>query len=63
MVGNDEFQAQLARGLGLVHTRNSAVHGDHDVGTPRRQFAQRLVIQAVAFLDPMRYVVVDLTTK
>ena len=59
MVGDDQFQAQLAGPVRLRPRCDAAIDGDDHLRPALGQRAQRLAVQAVAFVDAMRHVVAD----
>ena len=56
VVGDDQFQAQFPRPCCLLHTGDAAVHRDHDLGTPGRERFERLGVEAIALLEPVRHI-------
>ena len=62
VVGHDQLHAQLTRQRGLGHRRDAAIHRDHQRGlVSLGQPAQGLGVDPVAFLDPVRNVIVHVT--
>ena len=61
VVGDDQLDAQLARQPGLGDGRDPAVDRDDQLGrrAPSASLPQRLGVDAVALLDPVRDVIVD----
>ena len=56
VVGDDQFEAQLSRPCCLGHARDAAVDRDHDLGTPGRERFERLGVEAIALLEPVRHI-------
>ena len=59
VVGDDQFQAALAGGDGLLHAADAAIDGDHQRRPAVAPGAHGLAIQAVAFVHAVRHVVAD----
>ncbi len=51
VIGDDEGEAEGAGGFGFFDAGDSAVDGDDDIASLGRDCAQRVVVEAVAFVD------------
>jgi hypothetical protein len=60
MVGNDELQAQVARGLRLGGAGDAAIDRDDHGRAALGQRGEGLAVEPVALVQPMRHVVADL---
>ena len=60
MVGDDQIHAELAGHVGGLERRDAAIDGDENARARLGQGAHRLAVEAVAFLDPMGDIEIDL---
>ena len=63
MIGDDQFEARFARRLGLLHTGDPAVDRDDHRGTAVGQLTQRVIVESVAFVEPVGDIVSDVATE
>jgi hypothetical protein len=63
VIGDDQFQPQFARRLGLADAGDAAIDGDDHPRPALGQRTQRLVVQAVTFVNSMGHIVARLRAK
>src|SRR5581483_852759 len=63
VIGDDHVQPGLFTVFDLLQRADAAVYRDHQLEAAPRQLAQRFGVQAVAFVHPVRNVVLDVCAK
>ena len=60
MIGDDQLHAEPGRLVRFVEAGDAAIDGDDDVGAVLGELLQRLVVEAVAVVEAVRHVELDL---